>query len=397
MPELMRSGDNRQLFMFVRRDDGIYILYTMDALDFYRRSIPNDSLLPLIVFQPGVLPDCECSFAYIEPYFYVVGQNKHHVFTLKKDRLLKLVPSENYRGGKYVNPVCNPMFRDKFCPLAFAYDNKLYVLSKTPHYSSASGNLLDFEVYSPSNGLWTDLARKPPKQLPHVIYFLSHLVLGTKVYFTTSIQVVVSFDLKAQTWSTIFDPNGVLTFPIQYIYPRPLFEAQIQVIGNRIFGIFTLQGPSGHSDICASSSWKPHEDFFLRPNLAPDKQFFHDVFGGPTELNRDISAWRTYMFTLDEGARIMGVVCYCRDLLSHRDELTNFASLSIFKIADEPSPSPTVVNNVPLAHWDTRRFSYAREQDHVNYFKAELLHSTYLFINTQKEFTYGTPYSCIFV
>ncbi|KAK1391627.1 hypothetical protein POM88_010683 [Heracleum sosnowskyi] len=201
---------------------------------------------------------------------------------------------------------------DKLVPLAFAYDGKLYVLSRTS--CSSSGRVFNFEVYSPSDGLWRVLARRPLNQMSLDTYFQSYLILGTK----------------------------------------------------------------------------PHEDLFLRPNLAPDKKFFHDVFGAPTKLNTDISAWRTSIFTLDEGARIMGVVCYCSDVLSHGDELSSFATLSIFQVDAESHSSPTIIKDaVHRVYWNPGMFSYARKEDRVEYFRAKLLHNTSLFINTKKEFTYA--------
>ncbi|KAK1391623.1 hypothetical protein POM88_010679 [Heracleum sosnowskyi] len=315
----------------------------------------------------------------------LMSENKHHVCTLKRDRLVKLDPSENFRGRKFLKNIRNPMNDDKLVPLAFAYDGKLYVLSRTS--GSSSGRVFNFEVYSPSDGLWRVLARRPLNQMSLNIYFQYYLVLGTKVYFTTSILVVVCFDLKAETWGTFFDPYGALTSPTQFIERRPLFQAQTQVIGNRIFGIFTRKG-TGPSDICASSSWKPHENFFLRPNLAPDKKFFHDVFGAPTKLNTDISAWRTHMFTLDEGARIMGVVCYSN--APYRGELSSFATLSIFQVDAESHSSPTIIKDaVHRVYWNPGMFSYARKEDRVEYFRAKLLQGTSFFIYTRKEFTYA--------
>ncbi|KAK1391606.1 hypothetical protein POM88_010662 [Heracleum sosnowskyi] len=151
------SSSGRFLFMFIRRDIGLYVLYKIDATGLYRSLKTEDNLRPLIVFEPDLLPDCDCAFAYIEPYFYIVGQNKRDVFTLNKNRLLKLVPTNNHRGRKFVTRI-QPMNLDKLAPLAFAYESKLYVLSKTcanapyrfiTHY--------DFELYSPDDGSWIGL------------------------------------------------------------------------------------------------------------------------------------------------------------------------------------------------------------------------------------------------
>lgn len=120
--------------MFVRRIDDIYILYKIDALNIYRSSKSNN-LLPLIIFENDILPDCQCLFAYTESNLYIFGQNKNNVFTLKRGQLLRIDPSKNYRYLKFLKNFLNLMNTVKPFPLAFDYDGKLYVLSRTTTFS----------------------------------------------------------------------------------------------------------------------------------------------------------------------------------------------------------------------------------------------------------------------
>lgn len=205
----------------------------------------------------------------------------------------------------------------------------------------------------------------------------------------------MSFDLKSETWLTIFDPYGVLPATSRYVPPHPTFKSHTLVVGNRIFGLFQRRDCE-YADICGSSSWDPCEDFFLRPNLAPDEQFLKNAYDVPMDFATGLPDWSQFLFAWDED--ILCVGSYGSDMVTHAFELYNFAELSFFKITAESYQCPININTcIPLGSSDGREFSYAREKDHVNYFKAEFCGRTQLHIKTKKQFTHGTVCSCIFV
>lgn len=383
------SDDNRILYMFVRRDDGRYILYKFDTPLFVEKSESSFEMSPLVVFKEGVLPDCLCSFAYIDPYLYIVGAKKEDVFSIHKNVLFCLKHSERERGANFVIPT-QPMKADKNMSLAFSYQDNLYVISMftcpmSPPSSSVVNETYEFEVYSPCTKTWRDLGNTPLSRWCFPVYVHSHLVIGTMVYFTTSLDVVMSFDLNDEMWTTVFDPYGVLAVTFHYVPPLPTFKSQTLVFGNQIFGLSKYRG-NGYCDICASSSLNPYEDSFLRPNLAPDEQFLTDVINVPTDL--DLSNWSQFIFSLDQD--ILCVVSYGTDMMTDAYGLLNYAELSFFKISGDSYQHPiNIYTCLPSPGCSDGR--------DVNYFKAEFCSRTRLFIKTKRQFTNGVPCTCIFV
>lgn len=366
-----RSDDYPFLFVFLRRNDDRYIIYKIDALSIYYQlpAVPDSQLLPLLVFRHGVLPDCSCAFAYIRPYFYIIGEKKNHVFTVNKDDLVKLTPSKNARGAHYVSPMTSHMSSDKSSPLAFAYQNNLYVISKSPTtLPKYKINFNEFEVYSPQTNSWTSLGSKPLRDC-HVH---SHVVIGTMVYFTTSTHVVMSFSLERAHWGTIYDPYGV-TYLHKNISPNsfkyvatPTFDQQILVIQNIILGSIHTHGESCFR--FSASPSKPSAKFFLRPPLNVEKPCVSNAISccSCTLDNKVSPPCSSHVVAMDESGEMMCGVCYSTvDISGGRD----YVGLTFFKV-----PAGVTSDSI----------------------KFESVYSTRFLIKT-KEPTRGVISTCLFV
>ncbi|KAK1353830.1 hypothetical protein POM88_052195 [Heracleum sosnowskyi] len=341
--------DDRLLFMFARSTDGFYLLYKIDVLGLLRENTREEELLPLIVFDRHVLPDLPFTFEFLEPNFYIIGQEKDHVFTLDKYKLLDLSPSETRRGSEFLKPI-SPMHDEKVNPLAFAYNDRLYVISKRcyPFLNRLGKIYYDFEVYSPSQKTWNRLGNKPMQDC----VIKSHLILRHTVYFTTTYEVVLSYDLEDETWVTVFSPHGALDpFPENiYIPPPPTFDTQIQVVGNMVVGGFYRFG-EGYFDICASLAIDPHD------------------------------------------------VCYGNHPL---DKFANDVILNFFKVSGNSYkcdiPHREVKMDAPIPYCWHSSFNYAHEDEkRVNFFEAEFISSTFLPIDTKRQVIPGLLYSCMLV
>lgn len=202
----------------------------------------------------------------------------------------------------------------------------------------------------------------------------------------------MSFDLEAETWMTVFDPYGVFAATSRYVPPSPTFISQPIVFRNTFFGL-SERRTREYDDVCASSALDPCDDFFLRPNIAPDQQFLEDALVVPTDFLTDSPYWSRFLFAWDEDT--LCVVSYGSDMMTHAFELSNYAQLSFFKINGDSYQCPFNINTCLSP--DGKEYSYARKGDHVNFFKAQLCGLSQLFIKTKKQFTHGIPCSCIFV
>ncbi|KAL1823851.1 hypothetical protein ACET3Z_010629 [Daucus carota] len=367
-PDFDRSG---MLFMFVRRDDDRYMIYKFDTPLLVENSESRSfDILPLVVFEDGVLPHCECSFVFIYPYFYIVGAKKEDVFTIDLNVLIALKPSETERGAEFVTRM-QPMIADKNPSLAFSFRHKLYVISVyTCPVSLKTENRHEFEVYSSSTNTWRDLGNTPLSRDLLPVYVDSHLVIGTMVYFTTSLDVVMSFDLNGETWTTVFDPYGVLAPTFRYVPPLPTFKSQTLIIGSLIFGL-SKRRRNGYYDICASNTFNPGSDFFLRPVLVPDQQVLKVVVDAPM----DLPSWSQFIFAL--GENVLCVVSYGGDMMQDEHGLFCYAELSFFSC-------------LPV-YPET---GYSGDMCCSN---AKFCGRTRFFIRTENQLTHGVPCSCIFV
>lgn len=332
----------KPLFMFVRRPNGRYLLYKLNVTKMRlrgRQSLSTDSQ-PLIVFKRSVLPKCECAFAFIEPKFYIVGEDE--IFTLDKHKLLDLKPSKSSRGIELVKPLTTPMLGKKSNPLAFAYNNKLYVLSKGG--SDQGPQDYSFEVYCPSADNWTDLYPKPLWQST----VKAHVILDTFVYFTMSNECVMSFNLRTSKWSTVYDPFGVLyiykhMFP-QYIDPPPTFDSDIQVIGNAIIGSYCYTpGMDPCSDIFASTLHKPFEEYFLRP-VRPMRFPISRSSDGICDYSRCILNYKGSLC----------LILYCSTPVKDRSFI-NFAEVTFYDLSNE---CPTMTHHFHFTINSGRKFSH---------------------------------------
>lgn len=400
VPPNSRS-DERFLFMFVRRtDDGLYILYKIDVFSLLRQNLIEEKLSPLIVFTHHVLPNSNFTFEFIEPNFYIIGQDKSQVFTLNKYKLLKLNPSESMRGSNFLRPI-SPMFGEKLIPLAFTYKDRLFVISKAyyPLLEQIGRTIYDFEVYSPSKNTWTRLGNKPVNE----ILIKSHLILKDMLYFTTLFEVVLSYNLERESWVSIFDPNGVLVRcpEISRFQPRPTFDTQIQLVGNMVLGGF-FRFREGYFDISASLAIHPHDDTFLRPTLAQDINLFKQIHSRPRELNQLLSQCSKYIFTINENLGIICVITYGNDPFY---SFSNYAVLNFFKVTgncfkcDLPPKQVQGNESSPIPFCWNSTFGYAHDEDeeHVNFFEAEFISTTFMPINTKRQATPGVIYSCMLV
>lgn len=386
-----RSDSGQFLFMFVRRDVGLYVLYKIDAIGLYRSLKKDDDLLPLIVFEPDLLPaDCDCAFAYIDPFFYVVGQNKRDVFTINKNRLLKLVPSKNYRGRKFVKQIA-PMFRDKLAPLAFAYDNQLYVVSKSCADSPyLTFNKYDFELYSPSTHSWSALGTRPSQNCE----IKSYVIIDKIVYFTTSIQTVMSFNLEAVHWSTVYDPYGYDYFDQNNVVTIPTFDTQIQKIGDTVFG--GVYQPGHKTLYFCPSHTHPFSDLFLRPSLDQDKCSLVTSSCSFSDITKVDSLCSSYTVTMDLSEDIACVVCYGSDLSS--SGVSSYARLSFFKVSQGYHPSCSSTPPVEGQTCGSLLSSlFEEEGQRASSLKLDCIHRTHLRITTKKNFTRGIVSSCFVV
>lgn len=398
----LRSDDNRFLFMFVRSSsDGRYLLYKVDLLRycFDSSSQSDDDLVPLVVFTLGALPNCECAFAYLEPHFYIIGERKTDVFALDKSALVKLTPSENLRGKKYLKPIAH-MLSEKFAPLAFTHENKLFVLSKAcdPHYYKAPPLTRDFEVLDDVHASWSDLGCKPLQNTN----VKSHLVIGSMVYFITANHVVLSFNLRVLQWSTVYDPFGVcyrgkhkLSDLSKYV-TFPTFDTQVQVIGSTIFGGVYSHGQEKHFDILASHCLEPSDKFFLRPAFYQKNYYFiHALNTIPCRIiSKDSSK---YVVTLGGEERLMCVVCYgSHPSSSSADKLSNYCVLTFFKVPNDVHQSfGTHVEQGDLSAVSRARLvSLARKDGALG---TDFPRHYHLHINTKNLSTHGVLCGCIYV
>lgn len=360
----LRYPHQRNLFMFVQRNDCRYVIYRIDALDLYLSRIPEAVTLPLVVFRYGVLPNCDCAFAYIKPYFYIVGENKHHVFVIEKKHLLSLSPSKNARGAEFVSPISTPMSSDKSSPLAFAYNNNLYVLSKArttlPKYKK---NYNEFELYSPSKESWSPLGSKPLRDCD----VDSYVVIGSMVYFTTSLHVVISFSLDRAHWATIYDPYGLTyihknTAPnsSQYSVCPPTFKQQILLVQNDI-----LASVSQHCFNFCVCPFDPSAKSFLRPIIGD--ALYYSTCG--------MDNCSSHVINFNEN--IMCGICY--GVESSKEDPSSYVVLTFFKVPQSSSSGKGVTSDslVSLKEDDT-------------------IHTSRILINTKKP-THGIISSCFYV
>ncbi|KAK1353838.1 hypothetical protein POM88_052203 [Heracleum sosnowskyi] len=385
-----RSDDQPRLFMFIRTNNGRYVLYMIDAIRLFREKIAKEPLLPLLFFKRRVLPDCQCAFAFIEPNFYVIGEERDEVCTFNKYTILNLKPTEKRRGSDFLVPQ-TPMIWPKLEPLAFSYNDNLYVISKQG--SPVPKQFNAFEFYSPLNGTWTDLWPKPMWQSSIKAYVIHQ----NMVYFSLTSQTIMSFNLKISKWSTVYDPYGQLyihkdRFP-RYSDPIPsTFDSQIEVFGDTFFG--GVGAGDQHFDIFASQNFKPFEKPFLRPTLNPTKDFCNAL---DTRTVKDSPVCSKYIVKMEiEG--IMCVLCYTNLSTGDRSSLV---VLNFFNVSNDShqlissSSNPTLPQVPPRA---TFLFDAVEEDgQNVNYFKADLLSRTQLPINTRKKSTHGTLCTCLLV
>ncbi|KAL8144844.1 hypothetical protein AgCh_003165 [Apium graveolens] len=398
----IRSDDNRFLFLFVRREDGVYLLYKIDFVNCLEKKDPEEevALSPLIVFSKKCLAtDCYFAFVFLKPYFYFIGGD-NKIFTIRKSQLLKIDPSEKKRGSRLLKPLDTRMHGNKLDPLAFTYENNLYVISKG-YFSliyPIDESFFEFEVYSPKTKSWTDLGDKPMRHCG----ITSHLVFHDIVYFTTTSHVVVSFDLVNQLWLTMFDPYGLLArYPEYSVFPRSTFDSDIQIIGNTVFGgIFNT--PASFSDICASPTLIPSDDMFLRPSLTHDRSFHDHIYAITRLTRRRLTTLSKSLVTINSEERIICVIGYGNDPY---DKLANYAVLTFFKVHDgshqgdiihEPEEQENGKEFVRRFHW-INKFDYATDEqgDHVNFFRADFITSTLMPIYTNKQATPGVIYNSV--
>lgn len=394
------TDDDRFLYVFVCTEEGMYLLYKFDAIRFFKTRVheaPNSS--PLVVFNNRILPkSCRCAFAYLDGDFFIIGENKAHVFTFSKSRISQLTPKERRRGNDFVLP-CTSMLSDKLDPLAFTYEGNLYVLSRSSYAISLpedeNNKVYDFELYNPSEKSWNSLGNKPLR----FSYVNAHFVRANMAYFTIENGTVLSFNLEAQTWCDVLDPFHVLgPFPpLLKSRIHPTFDTQIQMIKNKIFGGFSGRG-YGYTDVCASSYLEPSDKYFLRPTLAHDQTFFTHLYSEMKKSEIGLSLWSKYFVTLDESNGIMCVVSYAG---YSWDEYVNFACLSFFEVTGNSYKVPISFNDEvdPSASTFHRIFSYANDHDlaNANFFEANFISTTLLPINTRKLNTVGFIRGCFFV
>ncbi|KAL8144843.1 hypothetical protein AgCh_003164 [Apium graveolens] len=379
----MSEDERRRLFMLVRRNNGRYVLYMIDAIRLFREKVAFESLSPLVFFRRHVLPNCACAFAFIEPNFYVVGENKHDVYAFNKKDILNLKPLEKRRGSEFLVTL-PPMICIKSEPLAFSYNGNLYVIAKTGSPEPQEFN--QFEYYSPLKGIWTDLWPKPLWRSS----IKSHIILEDMVYFSLTTQTVMSFNLKTSRWSTVFDPYAQL-YDQKSFYPRysqpfpPTFDSQIELFGDTFFG-GVVRGQ--HLDIFASQKCLPYEKHFLRPTLNPPEDFLN-ALNSP----EDSLATSKYFFKMDIDDGIMCVLCYT-DLPS--SDRSSRVVLNFFNVSNAPQQLPSSSNYTPRASSIFDAMEEENVQD-VHYFNADLLSRTQLPISTRFKSTHGTLCTCLLV
>nr|XP_017242449.1 PREDICTED: uncharacterized protein LOC108214773 [Daucus carota subsp. sativus] len=358
-----------KLFMFVQRRDGRYVIYRIEAFVYYHSGIKNDEISPLVVFKHGDLPNCQCSFAYIKPYFYIVGENKHDVFTIEIECLFSLNTSKDARGAQLVSRVSTPMSSDKSSPLAFAFKNNLYVFSKArstlPKYKK---NYNEFEVYSPSEKSWSPLGCKPLQDCD----VESYVVIGSMVYFTTSLHVVISFSLDRAHWGTIYDPYGLTyvhknTAPnsSQYGVWLPTFNKQILVADDILF----VNGDRVSRN--CFSAWLPEADndpsarSFLRPffRLSSDLPFC------------ELDGCSNHIFRFSD--QLLCVVCYGAES-SEEHTTSSYVVLNFFAVPSSNMGDPLSFNEPTLQ-------------------RKDVLHTSSLLITAKKPDHGGIISSCFYV
>ncbi|KAK1353831.1 hypothetical protein POM88_052196 [Heracleum sosnowskyi] len=402
--ELRSDDDTRHfLFMFFRREDHVYLLYRIDIDDCFEKDpLEEVPLSPLIVFSnKSLTTNSYFAFAFLEPYFYFIGGDKNKIFTITKSQLLKMDHSKKQRGSDILQPLGSSMNGTKLYLLAFTFQNKLYVISKGyfPLLQQIGTIYIDFEVYSPETNSWIYLGNKPLRES----CVKSHLVHHDMVYFTTTADVVLSFNLVDEKRVSIFDPYGVLVrCPEFFPRPRPNFDTDIQIIGDVVFGGIYFHQKS-FFDICASPSLIPSDDMFLRPSLTHDEPFYNQIYTVPRQLRRHFSLCSKSLVTIDNDKGIICIIIYGNQPW---DQLANYAVLNFFRvngdsyqgdIIREPEEEQEVGKELVLPfHW-THLFYYAHDKDgqHINFFKADFLFATFMPIDTNKQVTPGVIYSSI--
>ncbi|KAL1817998.1 hypothetical protein ACET3Z_020572 [Daucus carota] len=324
----LHYNNHRQhcLYMLVRHPIHVCALYRFDPLH------DPQHLLPLLVF-PRSSTNHQLSLIKLGSKIYIFGLPEYwhpehnperSIYTIDEWDLLDIKPSFDNTITKFKHiftKTMEPMRGDKYKPILFVANGKLYVLSRF------SGENM-FEVFCPVHKSWQVLPSPNCYFMSEDIYFVV-VEQEQMVYFSTATDLV-SFNLETHKWWTIHSNTPVEPFGPGWKWTCHDASICVPIIRGLAFRYFDVDVYNPNY-ICACKTYCQGEELLL----APDEAFLEELSSSRFTYMSENSC-SEYMIGLQDcdGTQVLCIVTYGHSSLD-LDYTINHVALSFFDITGD--------------------------------------------------------------